>query len=169
MLTHKCLNKIFSKQKITAYIVIVFLILPLVLKVLITPIPANAAVSFQRAASATGTSVTVDIGEAGNNRLVVAVIGNEATYGDTFQGTFSVDGKNFTQAAVADNPDGVGNHLEVHTIDEAALGSSNGSLSVSYSSSLSPTPAIRVAVYYGIKDDTLIDSEKEDVVIGTPV
>lgn len=118
---------------------------------------------FQRASGATGTSITIDIGAAGNNRLVVCFMADESSPGDTFQGTVSVDGKTFTQAAVADNPEGLGNYQEMHTIDEASLGSSNGSLSVSYSGGDTGW-GIYVLVFYGVKDDTLVDWEKEDVV-----
>lgn len=126
------------------------------------------AIVFQRASGSTGVSHSIDIGTAGNHRLLVAVVGDESTPGDTFQGTVSVDGKTFTQAVVADNPDGIGNHLEVHTIDEASLGSSNGTQTVSYSGGDSGW-AIHVLVFYGVDSDTLVDSDKEDVVIGYPV
>ena len=126
------------------------------------------AVVFQRAGSSTGTSHTIDIGAAGNNRLLVCVLGDESEPGDAFQGTVTVDGKTFTQAIVAENIDGIGNHQEFHTIDEAALGSSNGSLSVSYSGGDAGW-AIRVLVFYGVASDTLVDSGQDELTIGTPV
>jgi len=126
------------------------------------------AVVFQTASGSTGTSHSINIGAAGNNRLVLCVLGDESSPGGTFQGTVSVDGKTFTQAVVANNPDGIGNHLEIHTIDESALGASNGTLSVSFSGGDTGW-AIHVLVFYGVDSETLVDSGVEDVVIGFPV
>jgi hypothetical protein len=120
-------------------------------------------ITFQRGSGSTGTSHTIDIGESGNNRLIVAVFGDESTSGDVFTGSFTVDGKTFKQAMVADNPDGVGNHLEIHTIDEAVLGSSNGPLVVTHSGGDSGS-AIHVLVFYNVVNDNLVSSGKEDIV-----
>jgi len=122
------------------------------------------AVEFQRAGGSVGVTHTIDIGAAGNARLIVVFMDIEATYGASWQGTCSVDSKGFTQAVLADNPDGAGNHLEMHTIDEAALGSSNGSLQITFTGS--GDWAIHVLVFYGVKDDTILDSEIENVVVG---
>jgi len=126
------------------------------------------AIVHQRTASATGTSVSVDIGAAGNDRLIIVSLNDESTPGETFQGTVTVDGKSFTQAVVANNSDGAGSHLEVHTIDEDALGSSNGTQTVSFSGG-DVGWGIRVSVYYGVKDDTLVDSGKDNTTVGNNV
>jgi len=123
---------------------------------------------FQRASGSTGTSHTIDIGVAGNNRLVAVFMGDESTPGDTFQGDVTVDGKLCNKIAVADNPDGAGSHLELHAIDESALGASNGSVTVSYSGG-DIDWAIHVIVYYGVQNDTVVDVDKEDVVVGNLV
>ncbi len=126
------------------------------------------AITFQRASGSSGISHTIDIGTSGNDRLIIAVVGHESTPGSTFQGTVSVDGKNFTQSVVADNPSGVGNHLEVHTIDESVLGSSNGSLVVSYSAG-DANWAIHVLVYYGVKNNNPVSTGTNETAIGNPV
>jgi hypothetical protein len=87
------------------------------------------AITFQRASGNTGTSHTIDIGNSGNNRLIIVIVGDESKSGDIFQGIVTIDGKTCTQALVANNLNGNGNHLEMHVIDEETLGSSNGSLS----------------------------------------
>jgi len=119
------------------------------------------AITFQRAGGSTGTSHSIDIGAAGNNRLLVAILGDESNPGASFQGTVSVDGKSFTQAVVAQNVQGAGNHLECHTIDESALGASNGTQTVSYSGGDAGW-AIHVLVFYGVLSDTLVDSGLND-------
>lgn len=127
-----------------------------------------SGIIFKRSSGSTGTSLSIDIGSSGNNRLIIAVLGDESKPGDTFQGTVSVGGKQFTQTVVADNPDGVGNHLEVHTIHESVLGSTSGTLTVSYSGGDGGW-AIHVLVFYGVKDNIPIDYGKNDTTIGYPV
>lgn len=118
--------------------------------------------AYQRSACAGTTSLSVNIGAAGNARLIAIFMGDESTPGDIFQGTVTVDGKTCTQQIVADNPQGLGSHLELHTIDEAGLGASNGTVTVSYSGG-DVDWAMHVLVYYGVADDTPVDIDKEDV------
>jgi hypothetical protein len=113
-------------------------------------------------------NMDVDIGEAGNDRLIVVTMDDESEPGATFQGTVTVDGKSFTQAKLAENIDGLGNHLECHTIDEATLGASAGSLNVSYSGG-DNNWGMTVDVFYGVKNDTLVDSGVDDTTIGSPI
>jgi len=116
--------------------------------------------------SSTGNAtpnLTINIGAAGNHRLILAYLSDESKPGSSFQGTVTVDGKSFTQAKVVEETDGAGNHSELHTIDEAALGSSNGSLNVSYSGGDAGWTLI-VEVWYGIADDTMTDSGTATVV-----
>jgi hypothetical protein len=126
------------------------------------------AITFQRASGNTGTSHTIDIGNSGNNRLIIVIVGDESKSGDIFQGIVTIDGKTCTQALVANNPNGNGNHLEMHVIDEETLGSSNGSLLVSYSGG-DTNWAIHVLVFYGVNSKTLVDSDKEDVIIDSQI
>ena len=76
----------------------------------------------------TGTSFSFDIGTADTDRLVVIMADDESTGTDLTNVT--VDGKNCTHVTTADNPSGIGNHLEMWYIDEDGLGSSNGSVTV---------------------------------------
>ena len=115
------------------------------------------AISYQRVASSSGTSVTVDVGAAGNDRLLVCYMCDESEPGASFQGTVSVDGKSFTQQVVVETTDGPGQHHELHTIDESGLGSTNGSQTVSYSGGDSGWTII-VEVWYGVANDTMYDS-----------
>lgn len=71
-------------------------------------------------------STTLDIGLAGRDRLVLVMASDEST-GDDLTGA-TVDGKACTLVTRADNPDGDGNHTEMWSINEAALGVSNGSV-----------------------------------------
>lgn len=123
---------------------------------------------FQTASGSAGTSHSIDVGVPGNNRLVIAIFGDESTSGSVFTGSFTVNSNTFTQALVSDNPDGIGNHLEFHTIDERGLGSTSGTQTVSYSGGDAGS-AVHVLVFYGVKSETLIDSDIEDTVIGFPV
>lgn len=125
------------------------------------------AIVFQRVASAVGQSVTIDIGAAGNNRLLIVQYGDESQNTDdtAMGGTPSVDGKNFTLRISKNNPDGIGNSQEMWTHDEASLGSSNGSLSVS-GGGIDGGSAIRVSLWYGVDDGLPTDTGFDDTTIG---
>jgi len=124
------------------------------------------AAVFQRVASAIGQSVTIDIGAADNNRLLICQYGDESVGTDdaAMGGTPSVDGKNFTLRIAKTNPDGFGNQQEMWTIDEAALGASNGSLSVS-GGGVDAGTAIRVELWYGIDSGVPSDTGFDDTTI----
>ena len=126
------------------------------------------AIVFQRAVSAIGQSVTIDIGAAGNNRLLIVQYGDEsiATDDAAMGGTPSVDGKNFTLRLAKSNPDGIGNAQEIWTHDEASLGSSNGSLTVS-GGGVDAGSGIRVALWYGVDDGVPTDTAFDDTTIGS--
>ena len=130
----------------------------------------DAPFHVRTASRATGyaNNMDVDIGEAGNDRLIVVTLDSESKPGATFQGTVTVDGKSFTQAKLAENTDGAGNHLECHTIDEATLGASAGVLNVSYSGG-DNSWGMTVDVFYGVKNDTVVDSNVDSTTIGSPV
>jgi len=84
--------------------------------------------SFVRSGGTTGTSFSMDIGSAGTDRLVVVTADDESD-GNSLTGV-TVDGKSCTKVTEADNPAGVGNHLEMWYCDEDDLGSSNGSVTI---------------------------------------
>ena len=88
----------------------------------------TGSVSIGTSASSTGTSVSLDIGTAGTDRLVVVIAGDES---DTVNLTgVTVDGNACTNIAIANNIDGLGNHQEMWAIDETGLGSSSGTVTV---------------------------------------
>lgn len=105
-----------------------------------------------------GVSGSVDIGAAENNRLILIWMGDESEPGATFQGTFTVDGKTCTQKMVRENTAGAGTHLELHAIDESALGNSNGSVTISYSGGDAGW-GFHVQVWYGVASETFYDSD----------
>ncbi|MDX1602663.1 MAG: hypothetical protein R3209_06300 [Salinimicrobium sediminis] len=104
-----------------------------------------------------GTSISVDIGAKGNNRLVSIMLSDESSHGAVFQGTITVDGKPCTQKIVLDNSDGLGNHTELHLIDEQALGNSEGTVFIAYDAGDAGW-GISVNVHYGVRDEIEIDS-----------
>jgi len=126
------------------------------------------AIVFQRAsAAAVGTgSLTFDIGAAGNNRLVVIQNGDESTgTDDVFIGTVTVDTKSATGRLAKTNPDGAGNVQEFYTIDEAALGSSNGSVTIAWTG-LDTGWGKRAALWYGVDSGVPTDTAFNDTAIG---
>ena len=88
-----------------------------------------AAVSFVRAGSVTGTSLTnFDIGSAGTQRLVV-VIADDETAVTNLTGV-TVDTKACSLVTRANNTDSAGNHQEMWYCDESDLGTSSGLVTV---------------------------------------
>ncbi len=126
------------------------------------------AIVFQRAVAAVGQSVTIDIGAADNDRLLICQYGDESVGTDdvAMGGTPSVDGKNFTLRLAKTNPDGAGQQQEFWAHDEASLGSSNGSLSVS-GGGVDVGSGIRVALWYGVDSDLPTDTAFDDTTIGS--
>ena len=73
---------------------------------------AYGAITYVRSnGTGSSTSTTLDIGSAGTDRLVVVFADHEST-GVNLTGA-TVDGKSCTLVAIADNPTGAGNHLEM--------------------------------------------------------
>ncbi len=121
---------------------------------------------FQRAASSVGTgSMSVDIGSAGNNRLIVIQIGDESTgTDDVALGTVTVDSKSATLRLAKTNPDGAGNLQEFWTIDEAALGASAGTVTIAFTG-LDSGVGKRVLVHYGVDSGVPTDTDFNDTAI----
>ncbi|MFQ5908897.1 MAG: hypothetical protein ACE5JE_08770 [Thermoplasmata archaeon] len=83
---------------------------------------------FVRSGGTSGTSFSMDIGTAGTNRLVVVMADHEST--GTSLTDVTVDSKSCNKVTEADNPDGLGNHLEMWYCDEDDLGASAGSVTI---------------------------------------
>lgn len=113
------------------------------------------AVVFQRASGSIGNSHTIDIGVAGNDRLVVVVVGHESAVAG-FNGSFTIGGVTFTQGVVANNTTGAGNHNEMHWAAESKLGALAGSQTISYSAG-DGSWAVHVMVFYGVNDSEVAD------------
>lgn len=122
------------------------------------------AITFQRAGGSGGTQHTIDIGAAGNDRLVVVFLDDESNPGNAFQGTVSIGSNNAEQGVVSNNPDGAGNHLEIHYFTESDLGSLNGSQTITFSGGDSGW-AMHVQVFYGVSDATFSDSDIDNTSI----
>jgi len=118
-----------------------------------------SSIEFERASGSTGTSHSIDIGAAGNNRLVVVVAGFEGATSNLTAVT--VDGKNATKLYAAHNPDGAQNHLEMWYILESTLGSSSGTVTASITGGTSAW-ATHVMVFYGVKQTAPYDYEVEE-------
>lgn len=103
---------------------------------------------FGTPASAQGASGSFNIGVAANDRLVNVFLDDEGAGGWT---SVTVDGKACTQQASASNGN---NYTDLWTIDEAALGSSNGTVTVAHNGPADT--GIRVIVFYGVANDTAI-------------
>lgn len=103
---------------------------------------------FQRAGGATGTSFSIDIGAAGNDRLVIVFANNE-DQGAGFSAV-SVDGKAMTQYLNVINTLGSGNQGEMWAIHEDQLGASNGTVTVAATGGDADW-AMHAHVYTGVK------------------
>ena len=116
-------------------------------------ITSAQAVTYQRTCSGTGTSVTCDIGSAGNNRLVVISLSEELDLGSY---TVTVDGKSAT--LIDQNENYVNVTTEQWAIGEDTLGSSSGSVSVACGGDCSSSTHIGVIVFYDVDDTAKNDS-----------
>jgi hypothetical protein len=105
-------------------------------------------IEIQGAGGSTGTSHSIDIGQAGNDRLVVVIADDESS--GTSLTNVTVDGKNCTKVTEADNPVGIGNHQEMWYILESGLGSSSGVVDCALSGGDGGW-AIHVLVFYNVK------------------
>jgi len=128
---------------------------------------SNEEIEFQRASGSTGTSHSIDIGSAGNNRLVVVIACDEGS--GTSLTNVTVDGNDCIKAGEADNPSGSGSHQELWYILESGLGSSNSTVNVTCTGGDAGW-ATHVHVYYGVDQSAPLDFEIEEaVVIGTEI
>ena len=119
-------------------------------------LPSTEQIEFQRASGSTGLSHSIDIGSAGNNRLVVVIACDESSGANLSNVT--VDGNNCIKAGEADNPDNLGNHQELWYILESTLGSSNGTVTVTCTGGDAGW-ATHVHVYYGVNQSAPYDFE----------
>ena len=104
------------------------------------------AITREYTAGATGTSCTLNIGTAGNNRLVVVFTNDEST--NQLTGV-TVDGKSCTKIAHAANSVSGTNISEMWYILEATLGSSNGSVTVAITGG-DTGYGVHAATFYGV-------------------
>jgi hypothetical protein len=107
------------------------------------------AISFGASNGSTGLSTTLNIGSAGNNRLVVVMLAVESTSASI--SAVTVDSKSCTKVTHAHNTNGAGNRTEMWYIDEDGLGSSNGTVTISATGS--GNWAIHAHVYTGVDQD----------------
>ena len=132
----------------------------------VTISPTNQ-IEFQRASGSTGTSHSIDIGNPGNNRLVVVIACDESS--GTSLTNVTVDGNNCTKAGEADNTSLTGNHQELWYILEAGLGSSSGTVNVTCTGGDAGW-ATHVHVYYGVSQSAPLDFETEEAaLLGTEI
>jgi len=125
-------------------------------------LPSTAEIEFQRASGSTGLSHSIDIGSAGNNRLVVVIACDESS--GTNLSNVTVDGKNCTRAGRANNPGfPAGSHQELWYILESTLGSSAGTVTVICTGGDAGW-ATHVLVFYGVNQSTPYDFEVEQAV-----
>ncbi|MCK4791868.1 MAG: DUF2341 domain-containing protein, partial [Desulfobacteraceae bacterium] len=101
------------------------------------------------------TTTTLDIGTPGTDRLVVVFAGHEST-GTNLTGV-TVDTKACTLVTIADNPDGLGNHLEMWYIDEDGLGASTGTVTIAITGG-DATWAVHAHLYTGVDQSGPTDS-----------
>ncbi len=124
-------------------------------------LPSTAEIEFQRSGGSTGLNHSIDIGSAGNNRLVVVIACDESS--GTNLTSVTVDGKNCTMAGIANNTNGSGFHQELWYILESALGSSSGTVDVACSGGDAGW-ATHVLVFYGVNQSAPYDFEIEETV-----
>lgn len=126
--------------------------------------PTTAAATYVRSNSVGGgTSLSLDIGNPGTNRLAMVIAGNEST-GTNLTGA-SVDGKACNLVLRADNTNGLGNHQEMWYCDEDDLGSSNGSVTVAISGG-SASWAVHTYLFTGASQGGPSDSGKDEASVG---
>ncbi len=123
-----------------------------------------SAISFIRSGGTTGTSFSMDIGSVGTDRLVVIVLGNEGSEQPSTQA--SVDGKNCNLVVKAHNTVGLDNHQEMWYCDEDDLGSSSGTVTVSFTSGDGGW-AIHAHLYTGAGQSGPTDSEIDETSAST--
>lgn len=125
------------------------------------------AIVFQRAVSATGQSVTIDVGAAGNDRLLVIQVGDESIQTDDADWSTlpRVDGSDILNVGLSKcNPDGIGNSQILYYATESDLGSINGSVSCS-GLGIDTGSAVRALLWYGVDDAAPTDTAFNDTAI----
>lgn len=114
------------------------------------------AIAFVGTGGALATSFSFDIGTAGTDRLVTVHLDLEST-GLIAVSAVTVDGKSCTLIHDIVNTIGGGNAQQMWYIDEAALGASNGSVTVDFTGSATGT-RLQAMLHTGVLGGTPNDS-----------
>ncbi len=124
------------------------------------------AIVFQRAVASTGQSLSIDVGAQDNDRLLIIQVGDESIQTDDVGvSQVTVDGKNATLQLSKTNPDGIGNHQELWTMNESQLGTSTGTVTVA-GAGVDTGSAVRAYLWYGVdQNDIPHDSDFDDVAV----
>ncbi len=115
------------------------------------------AVAYSTTAGANGANFSLNIGAAGTNRLVTVHIGDERSSLIGITGV-SVDGKACTLLHNIVNTIGAGNAQQFWYITESGLGSSNGTVTVSFTGTWDTGHRADAMVHTGVADQAPTDS-----------
>lgn len=123
------------------------------------------AITLEYSAGVNSNTGSFNIGAVGNDRLVVVMTDDENS-GSQAITAVTVDGKSCTEvpASACINTSGAGNHSTMWYIGETALGSSNGTVTVSITGG-DTGHGLHVHTYYGVNDGAPEDSSCDN----TPV
>ncbi|MCH8905444.1 MAG: hypothetical protein IH840_00015 [Candidatus Heimdallarchaeota archaeon] len=109
-------------------------------------------ITLYNTAYASGVSLTVDIGQPGNNRLVAIYAGWEGTSNPFLSGV-TIDGIEAKLLAWAHNSEGGESQLEMYILTESALKLLSSDVDITIHG-VSSTWGISVLVFYGVEDST---------------
>ena len=114
-------------------------------------------IAYSTTAGANGANFSLNIGTAGTNRLVTVHIGDEQASLIGITGV-SVDGKACTLLHNIVNTIGAGNAQQFWYITESGLGSSNGTVTVSFTGTWDTGHRADAMVHTGVADQAPTDS-----------
>ena len=106
-------------------------------------------ISLYSTSAVTGTSLTIDVGQPYNNRLVTVFVSNESS--GVIPPQVTINGINAINIASADNSNGLGSHLELWILTESGLGSSSGSVTINLVGG-DASYGLHALVFYNVKD-----------------
>lgn len=156
----------YKKKKKTNRINRWFLLILLLVAIFLITGSVYGAISYVRSGGNGDTSMTLDIGSAGTDRLVVVFLGNEGTQQPDTQVT--VDGNNCILVIKAHNTVGADNHQEMWYCDEDDLGSSSSSVAIAFSNGDSGW-AIHAHLYTGVSQSGPSDFGIDDTSVDTTI
>ena len=104
-----------------------------------------------------GANFNLDIGTAGTNRLVTVHIGDERNTLIGITGV-TVDGKSMTKLHDIVNTIGAGNAQQFWYINESALGSSNGTVTIAFTGTWDTGHRADAMLHTGVADQAPTDS-----------